>query len=387
MIKDIEIVPIWSSMGNRSVKVVVKTDKGVFSASSPTFLDTGRNEFRHLEVTQAIKKFHDVKKEFIGMTEDDYDIIDDRINKLGINSIGANVAACISKACVKAGGGYKVLKPDAMRFPIPMANIVSGGIHGGYCSIQSFFVIPRVNTLYEAVNENYLFWKDVGKMLKERGMILGRSSEGGWIVHFTDLKTIEFLSHHASQRNLGIGIDFGGSNLYNRGKYVYDKIGKKFDAGEQLEFVRQFVDRYNVTYVQDPFHGNDFENFSELRKKLKDVVVCGSELYSSQPTRIKRGISLKSTNGVNLEIERAGTVSRLVRLVDNIREVGHVSVLGDRVEETTDDFLADLAVGSGVDVLKYGVSGGEHLSKINRLLEIWFDVSSRITPEITKLSI
>jgi len=387
MISEMEIVPIWSSLGNQTVKVFVKTEKGVFSASSPTFLDRGKHDFKHLEVNQAIKKFHSVKKEFIGLDEGNYDIIDDKISRLGINNMGANTAAALSKACVKAGGegnGYKILSPEAVRFPVPMASIVSGGVHGGYCSIQNFFVIPRVSTVYEAVTENHKFWEDVGRMMEKRGMILGRSGEGSWIVHFTDLKTIEFLVHHASQRNLGVGVDFGGSNLYNRGKYVYEKIGKKFDIGEQLEFVKHMVNTYNITYIQDPFQENDFEAYAELRKKLKNVKIVGGELYSSQPNRFKKGLDRKCTNGVAITIEGVGTVSRAMRLADSIRESGQITVLADNAEETGDGFLADLGVGAGFDVLKYGISGSEHVAKVNRLLEIWFDVSSRKKPEMAR---
>ena len=388
MIKDMEIVPIWDSMGQPSIKAVVKTEDGVFSASSPNLV-TGKNEFRFLDSNSAVKKFQEVKNNFIGTDEHSYDIVDDKLNKIGFNNIGANVSAAISKACVKAGGhgrGYNLINPQANRFPVPMAAIFSGGKHGGYCSIKNFFVIPRVGTVYDAVNENYKFWKDMGEILKKRGMILGRASEGGWIVHFTDLKTLEFLSHHAGQRNLGIGLDFGGSELYKNGRYVYEKIGQKLDGGEQLEFIRQMVQKYHISYIQDPFNPNDFTKFAELKKKLR-IPVIGGELYASQPTRFKKGLNYSSTSGISLKMEQAATVSRIVRLVDNAREAGQITVLSDQENETEDDFLADLAVGAGVDVLRYGVSGSEHISKINRLLEIWYDVSSRGKPEMAMLGI
>jgi enolase len=390
MITEMEIVPIWSSLGNRSVKVVVKTENGIFSSSSPTFLNGEKYCPNDLEVNQAIKKFHEIKKEFIGMDEHSYDIVDDKIKKIGYGNIGAAVAACISKVCVKAGSngnGYKLLNPEAFEFPIPMASIVSGGVHGGYSSIRNFFVIPRARTLYECLDENYSFWKDIGKLMKDRGVILSRSSEGSWISNFTDLKTLDFLSHYTGQKNLGLGIDFGGSQLYHKGRYIYEKIGQKFDTGEQIEFVKEMVRKYNITYIQDPFHPNDFDAFVELKKRLQGTLVVGDELYSSQIGRLKKGITMKATGGAVVKIEKAGSVSAAIRFMDNCKDSGQVKIISDRVEETEDGFLADLAVGGRADVFRYGISGSEHVAKINRLLEIWFDVASRKQPEMADIRI
>jgi enolase len=390
MITEMEIVPIWSSLGNRSVKVVVKTENGIFSSSSPIFSDNGKYCPADLEVGQAVKKFHDIKKEFIGMDEHNYDIIDDKIKKIGYGNIGAGVSACISKACVKAGGkgnGYRLLNNEAFEFPLPMAPVISGGIHGGYSSIQNFFVISRARTLYDCINDNYSFWKDIGKLMKDRGVILGRSSEGSWISNFTDLKTLDILSHYAGQKNMGLGIDFGGSRLYKKGRYVYEKIGQKFDAGEQIEFVREMVKKYNITYIQDPFQPNDFDAFVELKKKLQSTLIVGDELYSSQIVRLKKGISMKATTGAVVKIEKAGTVSAAIRFMDNCKDNGQVKIIGDRIEETEDEFLADLAVGSRAEIFRYGISGSERVSKINRLLEIWFDVAARKQPEMADVRI
>jgi enolase len=390
MILNIDILPIWISNGEKGIQITVKTENGDFSSFASTVPSINKWEPQVLEVSKAIKKVHEIKKEFLNVNEADFDIVDDKLEKL-YSSIGSNSCIAISKACIKAaskGNPYSFLNPQAKKFPIPMASILCGGKNGGYCNIQNFFSIPRgAKSFFNAIAINYAFWKKMETVLKDRGMILGMNSEGAWIPQLNDTKMIELIVHHAERNNIGIGLDFSASNFYKKGVYEYPKIGKKFDAGEQLEFVKSIIRNYHITYVEDPFHHNDFNAFSELTKKTRGTIICGDDIFASQPSRIKKGIKSKAGNAFTLKLDKSITVSKALRILDSAKETDFMPVVSDRTIDTNDNFLADFCIATETPLLKYGISGGERTAKTNRFQEIWFDIASRTEPEMSLIRI
>jgi enolase len=155
-----------------------------------------------------------------------------------------------------------------------------------------------------------------------------------------------------------------------KGRYQWASLKKEFDTAEQLEFLKMMIQKYRLVYVEDPFGENDYNAFAELRKATK-CIICGDDLYASQPLRIAQGSHYGATNAAIIKMDQAGTVSRALRAIDACDNAQMAYVVSHRSGETCDPFISDFAVGAGAKLIKCGIAGGERTAKLNRLLEIW----------------
>lgn len=390
MIEDVIALPIYDSRGEPTLKVWLKTGKGFYEGSSPTGRSVGKWEAKTLNINKSMAVFKKVRKDIIGLREQDYKIIDDLLEHTGgkeFSKIGSVLSLSISIACIRVAADnkvYKFLNPDAKKFPFPIGNVIGGGVHLGHTSIQEYLVIPfKAKTIREAIETNFSIWKDVGKHLKIKGFNAGRNDEGAWIARMDDNKTLDFLSNICEDYEAKIGVDFASTQIFKGGKYNYLHLGKKYNPGEQLDFVEHLVKRYKLAYVEDPFHENDFSSFSELKRKVGCMVV-GDDLFATQPSRLGEGSKRGSGNSIIIKPNQAGTISKTLETVKLAKDVGYSTIVSHRSGETTDAIISDLAVATESPLIKCGVCGGERVAKLNRLLEIWNGIRK---PEMTKFKI
>lgn len=389
MIKDIDILPIYNSRGEQTIKVWVKTGKSVYTGSSPSGKSKGKWEAKTLDVKKVLTLFSGIKKNLIGM-EEDFEAVDDLLEELGgkeFGKIGGNLSTAISIACIRATSDnnvFSLLNPGAKSLPYPLGNVIGGGAHGGFSAIQEFLVIPKkAKTIFDAIETNFSIWNAVGKHLKVKGFTAGTNDEGAWVARLNDLETLDILSKIAEEHEASIGIDIAGSQLYKKGYYTYNHLGKKFSSGEHLDFVKHLIRTYKLAYVEDPFHENDFKSFAELTKRVS-CIVCGDDLFATRPDRLKQGIKNKAANSIMIKPNQVGTISKALEVIKLAKENRITPIIGHRSGETTDSFIADLAVGVEAPLIKCGISGGERTAKLNRLIEIC-DKMKR--PQMTKLDI
>jgi enolase len=379
MIKDLRISRIRSSFKEETIKVTLKTDKGTYSALSPSGTSRSKYEAKTLSLRRIFKLFPKVKKEFIGKEESEVDKI---IDKLGVNNIGANFSIALSIASIRAlsdNNIYKILDPRAKYFPYPVGNVMGEWLKN---SIQEFLVIPtKAKSIQEAIKTNDLVWKDIGNLLKCFKICKGRNYEGAWIADLDDLKKLELLSDVVETYGASIGLDMASSHFYKKGKYVYSTLRKKLKPDEQLDFVIDLIKTYKIIYVEDPFEENDFKRFSELRKKVRCFVV-GDDLFATQPGRLKIGIRKKSGNSILIKPDQAGTVSKTLETVRMAKKHNFTTIVSHRSKDTIDSFISDFAVGTRSPMIKCGIYGKERRAKLNRLIEIWKEVEN---PRMQKL--
>jgi len=389
MIKDIEIARAWNNRGEETLKVYVRTESGIFSAYAPSGKSKGRWELSTLDIEQALKLLPDVKKNFIGLDEKDWDSIDSQIEQIygrNFEKCGANFACALSMAVARAASGNEVyrLLGGRLIFPYPLGNVIGGGAHMGSTAIQEFLIVPlEAKNIFDAIKTNIEVWKEVGTVLN-RARHTGRNDEGAWISGLDDVKTLDVLVDIAEGHGVRVGIDIAASQMFIKGKYRWAALKKEFDIGEQLEFIRLMVEKYKLFYVEDPFQENDFAAFEELKKKV-NCIICGDDLYASQPLRISQGAHRKATDAAIIKIDQAGTLSRALRAVDACRNGNIEPIISHRSGETCDDFISDLTVGISGKFIKCGIGGGERVAKLNRLIEIWEQVSRTGKPEMAKL--
>ncbi|MFZ3077486.1 MAG: enolase C-terminal domain-like protein [Candidatus Aenigmatarchaeota archaeon] len=387
-IKDVFLSRIFNSRGEPSVKVSILTESGLFSSCAPHGASSGKYEAKNLEVAKIEKTFPKFRKNFIGL-EADFSVADEMLEQFGgkdFAKIGGNFSIALSQAVCKASSQNNPFRlfGQTKYFPFPLGNVLGGGAHGGGTDMQEFLVIPiKAKTIQETAETNFAIWRRAESALKAKGFVAGRNDEGALVSRLNDLKTIDLLSDIAEDFGARIGIDFAASELYGRGQYVYGKLGKRFSAGEQLEFVAHLIKTYRLAYVEDPFQQNDFESFAALAKKVK-CIICGDDLFASHPDRLKKGIRTKAGNAVILKPNQAGTVSKILEAAELAKKDGFTPVVSHRSGDTCDSFISDLAVGIGAPLIKCGIMGSERTAKINRLIEIWNQAKR---PEMARLKI
>ncbi|NOZ81678.1 MAG: enolase [Candidatus Micrarchaeota archaeon] len=391
MIKDIRVSRIFNSRGEETLRVYVETNKGVFFSDCPSGKSRGSAEPVVKSFEEIISFFTEFRKNLIGFEEEDFSSLDEFVEQFAgerFSRIGGNLAIALSQAVVKAaseGGVYEFLRPGAFVFPYPLGNVIGGGRHGGFTDIQEFLVVPvEAENIREAIETNFSIWRDVKQIAEKKGLYFGRNDEGAVMFKGDHTAVLKVLSRVCEEYGARPGIDVAATTLFRDGKYVYEKEGFSLTPGEQLDFMVELSEVYGLVYIEDPFHEEDFSSFSELRRKVRSLV-CGDDLFVSSPERLEVGNTMKSASAVLVKPNQAGTVSRALRTVELARRSKMYVVVSHRSGETCDSFISDFSVGVGAELIKCGITGGERVAKLNRLIEIWEEVSRTRVPRMARI--
>ncbi len=389
MIRDIRGFRIFNSRGEPTILVKVTTDFGVFSGSAPSGKSRSDYEAYTLDIKLSLKILEKIKHNFIGLNEDDFDIMDEMLVEMAgknFEKIGAHLGVALTSALLKAstrGNPYKYF--EEISFPYPIVNVVGGGKHGGGTDIQEFHIIPtNAETFPEAIEICEEAMKRIKTILLSKGKFAGKNDENALICDLDEEKTLDMVSEVAEDLEARIGVDIAASSLYHKAKdrYVYEKLGREILPEQQMEAVKELIATWKVYYVEDPFHEDDFTSFAELLKWDRSILVCGDDLFSTNLDRLKRGLRYGSCNAIIIKPNQAGTIGLAMKVADHALKRDYKVVISHRSGETNDPIIADLALGLG-HFIKTGVWGGERLAKMNRLLELWETVER---PRMARLS-
>ena len=385
MIRNIRLYPEFNSKGEESLRVKIQTEKGVYSASVPSGTSRGSHEAVELPVEKVLRFFSKVRPHFIGRNENELDIIDGLLIELdgtgNFSKLGENLSLGISIAAARAATDNHLWKLTGNRlvatFPIPVANVIGGGMHGGGTEWQEFLVIPyKAQSPLEAVQMILDIWKHIGSDLGKKGLLMGRNIENAWMSRMNDLKTLDYLSGIAEDWDVKIGVDFAASSMWNSRVYDYERWGVKLKSSEHMEIVKEAVREYGIYYVEDPVHENAFRQCALITRDIgKESVVVGDDLYTTNPKRVKKGIRYKSTNAVLVKPNQIGTLTQTHDVVVMAKKAGLFIVPSHRSGETYDNWLADLAVAWDAPLIKAGTTGAD-APKLNRLIELWEEIPS-----------
>ena len=398
IIEDLIARKVFNSRGEETVEVDVMTTSGFGRASAPAGKSRGKAEVVYYPqggVDQALKKVDElIAPELAGLNADFQEEIDSTLHEIdGTNNfrvIGGNTAFAVSLANAEAAsnshgmllfqflGGSK-----ASTLPYPLGNTISGGQHarGKAPDIQEFLALPHgAETFLEAATANTLIHKKVGDALKKKSSIFngGKSDEGAWIANITNGDAFEIMARACEEVGneldfeCGFGIDVASSSLWKEKgeKYVYEGEGKKLDSGQQLEYMLDLIEKYHLSYVEDPFNEDDFESFAELTKKAKGCLICGDDLFTTNNERIIQGIKLGSGNAIIIKVNQIGTLSDALETIEVAQRHGYTTVMSHRSGDTCDWHISHLAVAFNCPIIKTGVVEGARIAKINELIRI-----------------
>ena len=137
-----------------------------------------------------------------------------------------------------------------------------------------------------------------------------------------------------------------------------------------MEFMLSLIEDYNLAYVEDPFHEDDFESFAELTKKVKNCLICGDDLFVTNRERLNQGIKICAGNSIIIKMNQVGTLTDAWETTRLAKRARYVPVMSHRSGETPDTHISHLAVGFSCPIIKTGVLHGERVAKINELIRI-----------------
>ncbi|MFA7563334.1 MAG: enolase C-terminal domain-like protein, partial [Methanoculleus sp.] len=227
----------------------------------------------------------------------------------------------------------------------------------------------------EGVFVNAAVHKTVKKMLQEQGKLSGKGDEGAWAPAITDIEAFEIIANAintvSDETNVEVrmGIDVAASEMWNGEEYRYKDAARSRE--DQVAYMADLVDRYNLIYIEDPLFEEDFEAFADLTEQVGDrCLICGDDLFVTNVERITRGVEMGAANCVLIKPNQIGTLTDTFEAIRLAQESGMETVMSHRSGETTDATIAHLATAFGCIFLKTGVVGGERIAKLNELIRI-----------------
>jgi enolase len=392
-ITSVSLRRILDSRGNPTVEADVLTESGGFGrGAAPSGASTGEYEAIELPATEAIAAAREhaiprLEGQFVG----DQRAVDAALHAADgtddFSAIGANSAVATSMAAAKAGADvlgvplYQHLG-GAFRgdsFPTPLGNVVGGGEHAKEAThIQEFLAAPvGAPSVSEAVFANAAVHAAVGDVLDERGVPAAKGDEGAWAPAISDAEAFEVVEAAVDRVadevgfEVQFGLDVAAAELYDddRDAYVYGDETRT--TAEQVDYVAELVEEYDLAYVEDPLDENDYEAFAELTDRVGDqTLICGDDLFVTNVERLQAGIDVGAANSILIKPNQIGTLSDAFDAVELATEHGMESVISHRSGETEDATIAHLAVATDAGFIKTGTVGGERTAKLNELIRI-----------------
>jgi enolase len=398
VIEDVEARKLFNSRGEETLEIDIITTDGFGRSSAPAGASKGKAEvvsYPQGGVDNAIEKVEElIVPELIGMDAEEQNEIDALLHEIdgteNFRNVGGNTAFAISLATAEAAAtsyGLPLFQHLAgylaTELPHPLGNVLGGGKHalGKTTDIQEYLVIPlNAPNFAVAAKANVLAHHKIGFALrkKDKTFTSGRGDEGAWAPTIENEEALEIVVKACEEvsEELGIecraGLDVAASSLWKEkeGIYVYSREGIKRDTGEQLDFMLRLIGDYNLVYVEDPFHEEDYESFAELTKKVERCLICGDDLFVTNRERLTQGIKVCAGNSIIIKVNQVGTLTDAWETIQVAKNARYVPVVSHRSGETTDTHIAHLAVAFSCPIIKTGVLNGERVAKINELIRI-----------------
>ena len=394
LVTEVRLRRVLDSRGNATVEADVLTESGGFGrAAAPSGASTGEYEAIELPPSEAIAKARELavprlEGSVYAGNQRDVDAAlhaADGTDDFGV--VGANSAVAISMAAAKAGADvlgaplYQHLG-GAFRggsFPTPLGNVVGGGEHAADATdIQEFLAAPvGAPSVADAVFANAAVHQAVADVLDDRGVACGKGDEGAWAPSIDDAEAFEIVDEATSTVEdefgfeVGFGLDVAGAELYDADADAYVYGDQERSTEEQVDYIAELVDDYDLVYVEDPLDEDAYDAFAELTDRVGDrTLVCGDDLFVTNVERLQDGIDAGAGNSILVKPNQIGTLSDAFDAVELAVRNGYDPVISHRSGETEDTTIAHLAVATDAPFVKTGAVGGERTAKLNELIRI-----------------
>ena len=401
-IKYLKARQILDSRGSPTVEVDMSIDDGqIFRASVPSGASTGKYEAVELRdnndnyngksVHNAVSNVNDliknkiINKNFNSIYEFDNEILnlDNTANK---SNLGANAILACSLSFIKCLANnsnkslYEFLLTDQEYIlPCPLMIIINGGAHANNgLDIQEFMIIPAgfksFSDSLQAGVETFLKLKE---LLNKKSYSTAVGDEGGFA---PDLKTNEealnlildsiTLAGYEPGKNIFLALDVASSELYNQGKYSYDK--ELLSSSELIDVYKDLTSKFPIISIEDPLDEDDWESWKSITKSLgNSIQLVGDDLFVTNKSKLQMGIDTNAANSILVKINQIGSISETLDTINMAKNNNYSYIISHRSGETEDSSIADIAVGTKSGQIKTGsCSRSDRTAKYNQLLRI-----------------
>ena len=411
-ITEVHAREILDSRGNPTVEVEVTAEtettgrKTTARESVPSGASTGRFEAVELRDGDreyfglGTKKVVDhvntkIREALLGMNVLDQALIDRRMVEMdgtdNKGNLGANAILGVSLACAKTAAAaldvplYRYIGGgNAKRLPVPMMNVINGGVHAkNSLDFQEFMILPiSAKSYQEALRMGAEVYHFLRQILNEEGYATAVGDEGGFAPDLADAgEVFRYLGKAVEKAGYTVGkdvvyaMDAAASELYNEETGMYHFPGENGicrDAKEMIALYEDLAKRFPLVSIEDGLQEDDWEGWQSLTGRLGDgMQLVGDDLFVTNPKRIKCGIKLNAGNAVLIKVNQIGTLTEALDAIEMAQCAGYHTVISHRSGETEDAFIADLAVAVNAGQIKTGAPcRAERTAKYNRLLRI-----------------
>ncbi|MBS7703490.1 phosphopyruvate hydratase [Chelatococcus asaccharovorans] len=410
-IVDIVAREILDSRGNPTVEVDVALEDGSFGrAAVPSGASTGAHEAVELRdgdksrylgkgVLKAVDAVNTEVFEAIGgLDAQDQTLIDEALialdgtpnkSRIGANAI-LGVSLAVAKAAAQASGLplYRYVGGVQARvLPVPMMNIVNGGVHADNpIDFQEFMVMPvGAPSFSEALRTGAEIFHTLKKALKDAGHNTNVGDEGGFAPNLPSAEAaLDFVMQAIRTagfepgRDVVLALDCAATEFFKDGSYVYSGEGKTRSPEEQVAYLAKLVGDYPIASIEDGMSEDDWDGW----KALTDAVgaktqLVGDDLFVTNVTRLEEGINRGIGNAILVKVNQIGSLTETLAAVDLAQRNSYRAVMSHRSGETEDSTIADLAVATNCGQIKTGsLARSDRTAKYNQLLRIEQELDS-----------
>ena len=418
-LKSLKAREVLDSRGRPTVEVEAEASTGaVGRAIVPSGASTGRHEALELRDTESRRHggrgvrralahvTGEIAGAVVGRDLDDQAGLDAALNALdgtpNKSRLGANAVLGVSLAAAQAAAAARHeelyvhlnrlwrqhLAPGEAAdptLPLPMVNMISGGLHaGGNLDFQDFLMIPvGASTYSDALEVICAIYRAVGGVLRNKGeesALVG--DEGGYGPKLrTNAQAVDLILEAVLAcglepgRDVAIALDVAATHFFDPEAQTYrlNTVGDDaLDAAGMTAMLVHWTKLYPIVSIEDALAEDDWEGWAALTAQLGDAVqLIGDDLFATQTGRLRRGVEERAANAILIKLNQVGTLSETLEALALARRHGYRTIVSARSGETEDTFIADLAVATGAGQIKIGsVARSERLAKYNRLLRI-----------------
>lgn len=408
-----EIAKIWSleildSRGVPTLKTFVELiDGSIGTASIPSGASTGQHEAHELRdldqhrywgqgVLKAKYNVENIIQNLlIGQDVFDQELIDklmiDQDSTENKSKLGANTILSVSLAVARAAAISRKLElyqylahffnTTTITLPVPMINVINGGKHApGLSDFQEYMLVPYGFAKFsESLRASAEVFNQLKHILTKKNYATTVGDEGGFAPKLqNNLEPLNLLIEAISSAGyvpgaeFGLALDIAASEFYQNERYNLITENKIFDSQELTEYYLKITKEFPVCSFEDHFSQDDWASFVNFNKQVGDKIqTVGDDLYVTNSTRLQQGIDKKATNSILIKLNQIGTLSETIKTIKLAKQAQFQAIISHRSGETSDTFISDLVVASGVGQIKTGsLSRSERLAKYNRLLEV-----------------
>ncbi|MBI3704182.1 MAG: phosphopyruvate hydratase [Rhizobiales bacterium] len=303
--------------------------------------------------------------------------------RLGANAI-LGVSLATAKAAAIAAGLplYRYVGGAAARLlPLPMMNIVNGGVHADNpIDFQEFMIMPAgAPTFAEALRAGAEIFQTLKGQLKSAGLNANVGDEGGFAPNLKSAEAaLDFVvqaiekAGYKPGADVMLALDCAATEFFKDGKYVYEGEGKTRSPQQQAEYLAQLVGKYPIVSIEDGMAEDDWQGWKIVTDLIGDKCqLVGDDLFVTNVTRLSRGIKDGIANSILIKVNQIGTLTETLAAVEMAHKAGYSAVMSHRSGETEDSTIADLAVATNCGQIKTGsLARSDRIAKYNQLLRI-----------------